>query len=78
MPGAANLLLPRWPVSLRKTLAIVTLFVAVASVAIYFDDNRAHRTAKPALVYVATPPATVLLSAVVVGVAFLAGKRRKN
>jgi uncharacterized membrane protein len=73
--GGANLLSSRWPVSLRKTLAIVTLFVAVASLGIYFDDNLAHRTAKPAFVYVATPPVTVLLSVLVMGVAFLARKK---
>jgi uncharacterized membrane protein len=76
--GGANLLSSRWPVSLRKTLSIVTLFVAIASVAIYFDDNLAHRAAKPAFVYVATPPASVLLSAPVVGVAFWGQGRRKN
>src|SRR3954469_5073118 len=74
--AGANLLSPRWPVSLRKTLYIVTIFVAVASLGIYFDDNVAHRTAKAAFVYVATPPASVFLSAVILGVALLAQKRK--
>jgi uncharacterized membrane protein len=74
--GGANLLSSRWPVSVRKTLFIVTVLVAITSLGIYFDDNLAHRTAKPAFVYVATPPATVLLSALVVGVALLARKSK--
>jgi uncharacterized membrane protein len=76
--GGANLLSSRWPASLRTTLSVVTLCVAVASVGIYLDDNFARRTAKPAFVYVATPPATVLLSAVVMGVAFWGKGRRKD
>lgn len=74
--GWANLLASRWPGSVRKTLHVVTLFVAVASLGIYFDDNLAHRTAKPAFVYVATPPATVLLSGLAIGIAFLLQKRK--
>lgn len=72
----ANILSPRWRRTARVTLFAVTLFVAVASLAVYFDDSIAHRTAKPAFVYVAVPPVTVLLSALVLGAAFLVGKKR--
>lgn len=74
--GGANVLSPRWPAAVGKTLHIVTIFIAVASLAIYFDDNVAHRTAKPAFVYVATPPVSVLLSSVAVGAVSLIEKRK--
>ena len=67
--GVANLLSTGWPTKIRATLYIVTLLVAAASVAIYFDDSVAHRTARPAGVYVAVPPASVLLGAIVLTVA---------
>jgi hypothetical protein len=75
--GIANILSARWRRTLCVTLFAVTLFVTAASLAIYLDDSIAHRTAKPAFVYVAVPPAAVLLSAVIIGVAAL-GAKKKN
>jgi uncharacterized membrane protein len=74
--GLAHVLSARWPELIRKTLYLVTIFVAVASLAIYLDHNVAHRAAKPAFVYVVTPPASVLLSAIAVALA--AWKARKS
>lgn len=74
--GIANILSARWRRTLRVTLFAVTMFVAAASLAIYIDDSFAHRTAKPAFVYVAFPPVAVLLSVVVIGAAALAAKKR--
>jgi len=74
--GIANILSARWTRTLRVTLFVVTMFVTAASLAIYIDDSIAHRTAKPAFVYVAFPPVAVLLSVVVIGVAALAAKKR--
>lgn len=72
----ANVLSPRWWRTVRVTLFAVTLFVAAATLAIYFDDSVAHRTAKPAFVYVAVPPASVVLSALALGGAFFVAKKR--
>jgi hypothetical protein len=52
--------------------------VTVASIAIYADDAVAHRTAHPAFVYVAIPPASWLASAVALGVgAWIARRKQK-
>ncbi len=71
----AAILSTRWPRTLRVTLFVVTLLVTAASIAIYFDDNIAHRTAKPAFVYVAVPPASVIVSAIVLAIAAVIAKR---
>lgn len=73
--GGANLVSPRWPVATSKTLHIVTIFVAVVSLGIYFDDNVAHRTGKRAFAYVVTPPASVLLSGIAVALAALKARK---
>ncbi|HZE56764.1 MAG TPA: hypothetical protein VE031_02810 [Chthoniobacterales bacterium] len=67
--GVANLLSQRWPLALRKTLYVVTLLITIASLAIYVDDNFAHRTVHPAGVWVAVPPASVILSGVAIAIA---------
>src|SRR5438045_402370 len=67
--GAATLVSKNWPVAVRKTLYVVTLAVMVASLAIYLDDNFFHRTAHPGFVWVAVPPATVVLSGLPMAVA---------
>lgn len=72
----ANLRSARWARTLRVTLFGLTLFVVAASLAIYFDDSFAHRTAKPAFVYVAVPSASVLLGALVMTAAFFTQKRK--
>jgi len=71
----ANILSTRWPRTVRVTLFVVTLLVTAASLAIYFDDNIAHRTAKPAFVYVAVPPASVIVSAIVLAIVAFIAKR---
>ena len=67
--GIANLFWARWGRTLRITLFVVTLFVAAASLAIYVYDSFAHRTAKPAFVYVAVPPALVGVSVIALTIA---------
>jgi hypothetical protein len=54
----------------------MTLVITLASLAIYLDDNIAHRTAKPAGVYVAVPPVTVILTGV--GIAISTWQARKK
>ena len=75
--GVAILLSTRWPGRIRVTLCIVTLLVAAASLAIYIDDNIAHRAAKPAAVYVAVPPASVLAAGLALLIASLLGGKTK-
>jgi len=73
--GIANILSPRWRRTVRVALFAMTLFVAAASLAIYFDDSVAHRTAKPAFVYVAVPPASVIISALGLWIAMLTARK---
>ena len=72
----ANSLSQHWPAAVRRTLYWVTLVITVASVAIYFDDNIAHRTTHPGAVWVAVPPASVLLTVVLLGVAGISTKKK--
>jgi hypothetical protein len=72
--GIANVRSPRWPGRVRLTLCIITLAVTIGSLLIYLDDNIAHRTAKAAFVWVAVPPASVLVSVIAVGIAALMNK----
>lgn len=67
--GIANLRSKQWPIAVRKTLYVSTLIITAASLAIYVDDNIAHRTAHPAGVWVAVPVAAVIIGAIVVGLA---------
>ena len=76
--AVANLLSKRWSRKVGLTLGIVTLIVTAASLAIYLDDNIAHRTAKAAFVWVAVPPASVLVSVIAVGIAALMGSRTSS
>jgi glucan phosphoethanolaminetransferase (alkaline phosphatase superfamily) len=76
--GTAILLSRRWPARIRATLCIVTLFVAAISLAIYLDDNIVHRAAKPAFVYVAVPPASVLAAGVALLIASLRGGKQNR
>jgi len=73
--AVANLLSRRWSQHTGLTLYIVTLIVTVVSLAIYVDDNIAHRTARAAFVWVAVPPASVLVSVIAVGIAMVMDKR---
>ena len=73
--AVANLLSNRWPLRVRVTLYIVTFLVTLLSLGIYVDDNVRHRTAHPAAVWVAIPPASVLLAAILIGIAALKAKK---
>lgn len=76
--GAAHRKSGRWLTGTQVTLHIVTLFVAVVSIAVYADDAVAHRTAHPAAVYVLVPPISLLLSAIALGVAAGMAKRKQE
>jgi hypothetical protein len=72
----ANSLSKRWPALVGSTLEIVTLLVAVASLAIYANDTLHPREAQAAFVYVAVAPASWVFAAIVVGIAALVSRRR--
>ena len=74
----ANSLSQGWPAAVRRTLYFTTLVIAVASVAIYFDNNIAHRATHPGAVWVAVPPASVLLTVVMLGVAGISTKKKNS
>ena len=74
--GVANLFSNRWTSALRTTLYVVTLCVTVASLVIYLDDNFAHRTAHPAAVWVAVPPASIIVTAIALGIGAMRGKKK--
>ena len=74
--AAANIVSTRWSRAAQLTLYIATLVVAIASVAIYLDDNISHRAAQKAVVYVAVPPASVIASAFAVTAAAMASRKR--
>ena len=61
----------RWPVVTRVAHYIVMLILAMGSLAIYGDDALRPRRAQAAFVYVAVPPASWLLFAVVPMAAFI-------
>jgi hypothetical protein len=75
--AVANIVSTRWSRPAGSTLQIATIFVALASVAVYLDDNISHRTAKKAFVYVAVPPASVIAVALAVAAAATASKKRR-
>jgi hypothetical protein len=76
--GIAHAVAKCWAPSTQTALYWVTLLVTVASIAIYADDAVAHRTAHPAFVYVAVPPASWLASAIAFGVgAWMARRKQK-
>jgi hypothetical protein len=76
--GVANIFSNRWPSVLGNTLYVVTLCVTVVSLAIYVDDNIAHRTAHPAFVWVAVPPASIVVSAIALGIGAMRKKKSRN
>jgi hypothetical protein len=76
--GIGHVLAKRWAPSTEAALYWVTLLVAVASIAIYADDAVAHRTAHPAVVYVAIPPASWLASAIALGVGAWIARRKQR
>ena len=71
----AHVFSKRWSVLTRATLYSVMLVVTLGSLAIYGDDALGHRRAQAAFVYVAVPPASWLLIAIVVPIAaFISGR----
>jgi hypothetical protein len=74
----ANVVSKRWSVLTRATLYSVMLVVTVASLAVYGADALTPRKAQAAFVYVVVPPASWLLSAIVVAVAGLVSGRRSR
>ena len=71
----ANTVSRRWPLLTRLTLYSVTLIVTLSSLAIYGNDALRPRKAQAAFVYVAVPPASWLLAAIVVPMAaFMSGR----
>ena len=65
----------RWSIATQKTLYWVTIFGAIASLAIYGDDAVAHRAEHPAFVYVAVPPVMCLLGVIALSIAALRARR---
>ena len=76
--GIANLRSTQWPVSVRTALYVTTLVVTIASLAIYLDANVASRTAHPAFIWVAVPPAAVIISLIAVGLAAWQVRNKKR
>ena len=71
----AHVVSKRLSVPTRATLYCVMLVIAVGSLAIYGDDALGHRRPQAAFVYVAVPPASLLLMATVVPVAAFLSRR---
>ena len=76
--GVANFRSKRWSRRNQIALHVVTFVITVASLAIYLDDNIAHRTAKRAFVYVAVPPAAVILIGVALAFAFWQARKESH
>lgn len=76
--GIAHRVSKRWAPGTQKALYFVTLLIAVSSILIYGDDAVSHRTAHPAFVYVAVPPASWVVSAVAIGLGAWMAKRKQN
>jgi predicted Na+-dependent transporter len=74
--GIGHVMAKRWTPSTQRALYWVTLLVAVASIVIYADNAGGHRTAHPAFVYVAVPPASWLVSAVAIGIGAWIARRK--
>ena len=74
----ADLFSARWALITRTTLYGLMLFLAVGSLAVYVDDALRPRKAQAAFVFIALPPASWLLIAIVVPAAALisGGKSR--
>jgi hypothetical protein len=74
--GVAYKVSTPWPPGTQATLHIVIVFVTLASLLVYGDDSLHHRTAHPAFVYVAVPPASGLLAAIAVSISALKARRK--
>jgi hypothetical protein len=72
----ANLVSTRWTRTTRVALYAVTFVIAIASLAIYAYDVARPPQATRAFWWVAVPPASVLLTILVVGTAALISPRQ--
>jgi biotin transporter BioY len=68
----------RWSVLTRATLYGVMLVVTLGSLAIYLDDALKTRKAQAAFVFVAVPPASLLLIGIAVPAAALVSRKRSG
>ena len=73
--GIGHVVAKRWSSGTQKALYWVTLFIALATLVIYGDDAIAHRTAHPAFVYVAVPPASWLVTVAAVTIGALRARK---
>jgi hypothetical protein len=73
--GVGHVVAKRWAPNTQAALYWVTLLISVASLVIYADDAVAHRTSHPAFVYVAVPPASLLVSAIALGIGALTARK---
>ena len=71
----AKVVSKRWSVLNRATLYIVMLAVTLGSLAVYAHDAWRPRQAQAAFVYVAVPPVSWLLIAIVLAAAALISRR---
>ncbi|MEY2482039.1 MAG: hypothetical protein QOK24_567 [Verrucomicrobiota bacterium] len=76
--GLAHVFSKRWSELTRTTLSFVAVFVTLATFTIYADDAFAHRTAHPAFVYVAIPPASFLFAVIAVSIAAAISRMRSR
>lgn len=67
-----------WPVSVREALYIIAVVVAVGALAIYIRVALVPLRAKPAVPFVAVPPAAVILATLWVGVAALMSRKKQE
>lgn len=74
----ADVVSKRWPVLTRAALYGVMLVAALGSLAIYGADALWPRKSQAAFVYVVVPPASWLLSAIVLSAAAFTSRRRKR
>ncbi|MDQ6828902.1 MAG: hypothetical protein M3081_08555 [Gemmatimonadota bacterium] len=74
----ADIASKRWSLRTRATLYVAMLVVTLGSLAVYADDARGHRRPQAAFVYVAVPPASVLLGAIAVAIAALISGNRSR
>lgn len=72
----ASVMSKPWPAPTRAALYIVTVVVALGSLAIYGDVAYWRPRARPAPFFVMVPPLSWLLTAIVVAIAALASRRR--
>jgi hypothetical protein len=68
----------RWTVPTQVTLCIVTLVIALSSLAVYLNDALRPRRAQAAFVYIVVPMASWLVLAIVIPVAVFISRRQSH